>query len=275
MYQIKLPIDMLNTVVYTCTSTVFFACCCFLSKIRVASGSLKPQDGNLNWSDIYLSIPDIEWSSQTMFNIRKISASAASLGASLLLSAITVTATAQQTTPVLEVTGSYGEGQFGQNVSAGWSFTTNQRITVDALDAFDPSITGDVRLYDASGLIASATLTTSDIQVGSPVPFYSQSITPVYLQNHHTYYIVQDMSALTNTLIFASGLVTHPYITYNGSIVEPLLGLDPTIDASSGDYLPAFFGPNFNIHLPEPGLTGLLISSGITGLLCIRRRRRV
>ncbi len=42
---------------------------------------------------------------------------------------------------------------FPDNASLGWSFTTNQAITVVALDDFDPSGGGNnnVRLYDGSG----------------------------------------------------------------------------------------------------------------------------
>jgi hypothetical protein len=56
--------------------------------------------------------------------------------------------------------------------SAGWSFTTNQAVNVTALDAFDPTGTGagGVRLYTGSGtVLASATVTTSDNQEGSPI----------------------------------------------------------------------------------------------------------
>ena len=66
---------------------------------------------------------------------------------------------------------------FVPDVTAGWSFTTNSAITVTALDAFDPTGTGLVRLYDASGdILASANLSTSDPVEGSPTPFYTQPV---------------------------------------------------------------------------------------------------
>jgi hypothetical protein len=62
----------------------------------------------------------------------------------------------------------------------GWSFTTNQSISVIALDAYDIFGDGFVELYDSGGdVLASATLTASGAQEGSPTLFYTQAIRPV------------------------------------------------------------------------------------------------
>ena len=51
--------------------------------------------------------------------------------------------------PILELTGAgIAAGTFGGNAAAGWSFTTNQAVTVVALDAFDPTGDGAVRRND-------------------------------------------------------------------------------------------------------------------------------
>jgi hypothetical protein len=91
-------------------------------------------------------------------------------------------------TPVLEFSSGPPTGvppSAGQALTGGWSFTTNRAITITALDALDPTgdgTAGAVRLYDGNGnVLASATVTTSDPQEGSPILFYSHAIAPVTL----------------------------------------------------------------------------------------------
>ena len=61
----------------------------------------------------------------------------------------------------------------GFDASAGWSFATTEKISVTALDAFDPTgdgAAGTVRLYTAGGtVLASARVTTKDPKEGSPI----------------------------------------------------------------------------------------------------------
>ena len=84
---------------------------------------------------------------------------------------------------------------FGVDFSAGWEFTTNQAIAVNALDAYDPTGTGSVRLYNSVGtVLASATVTASDPTEGTPILFYSHAIAPVTLAANTSYFIAQDFA---------------------------------------------------------------------------------
>jgi hypothetical protein len=187
--------------------------------------------------------------------------------------------------PVLEFTSGPGF-VITLDGSLGWSFTTNTAITVDSLDAHNPTgTTDDVRLYSTSSLLASATVTTSDPLVGSFLTFNSQSITPVTLDAGQTYYIAEDMAM--ETTIFranAAGITTDPSITYDGGVEQAGLGEDPTFDHDSdfAPFEPGFFGPNFGIQAqatgtPEPGSMALALASGIAcigvGMRRIRSRK--
>ncbi|HEY1686685.1 MAG TPA: DUF4082 domain-containing protein [Tepidisphaeraceae bacterium] len=83
-------------------------------------------------------------------------------------------------------------------ITLGWSFTTNQPITIDALDVYSDNminVAGEVRLYNSVGTtLASAIVTTSDPSEGSPFTFYSHPITPVNLAADQTYFVAEDIS---------------------------------------------------------------------------------
>ena len=168
------------------------------------------------------------------------------------------------------------------NGTLGWSFTTNAVVTVTALDAYDPTGTGLVELYNALGtVLASATVTTSDTQEGSGVLFYSQPITPIVLIAGTTYYIAEDVSPgppATNIHLQTSSLTVDPSITYDGGVSSSAgHAQTPTTDALfSGALNDAFFGPNFDLQssssAPEPGSLFLLVT-GLAGMIVARGRR--
>jgi hypothetical protein len=175
--------------------------------------------------------------------------------------------------PVLEYTGAISPLSAGDQ-SFGWSFTTNQAITVNALDALDPTgsgAAGTVRLYDGSGtVLASVKVTTSDPQEGSPISFYTQSISPVLLAANAIYYIVEDTSANVTTFdVRVTSLTTDPAITYDGLVAANGQGQNPTSANGYGSLNSGIFGPNFDIGptaVPEPNSLALL-GIGFAGLL--------
>ncbi|MGA2620563.1 MAG: PEP-CTERM sorting domain-containing protein [Thermoguttaceae bacterium] len=184
--------------------------------------------------------------------------------------------------PVAEYgySGSLGSGG---DYTVGWSFTTNQAISVTALDALYPAPGGSqVYLYGTSdNVLASTTVLTTDPREGSPIPFYSQAITPVVLAAGQTYYIVENMTPGSSVAIYAYGVTTQSFITYGGGVAEPGLSTYPTTDAFYANYLnwyaPDYFGPNFDAtaveSVPEPSVAMGLCTS-LLGLAVIYLRRR-
>ena len=162
-----------------------------------------------------------------------------------------------------------------QSFSIGWSFTTSQQSTVIALDALD---TGgpdgrEVRLYDGLGtLIASATVMPSDPQEGSPL-FHSHSIAPVTLTASSTYYIVQDVPGGTSAWFGVAAPVTVAEIAYDGPVSVEGLGLNPITDLAAGVLAPGYFGPNFDVAIPEPAAI-LAFGMGLTALGLVSRRQK-
>jgi hypothetical protein len=173
--------------------------------------------------------------------------------------------------PALEF-GSASPAVAGQDLSAGWSFTTVNAITVVALDAYDAALSGVVRFYDSGGtVLASATVTNSDPTEGTPLAFHSHAISPITLAANTTYFITEDLPTGSALYLLASGIVTDPDITYGGPVAN-LIGTNPTSDATGGAYGQAFFGPNFDVAVPEPASLSL-IGLGIAALGMIRRRK--
>jgi hypothetical protein len=165
------------------------------------------------------------------------------------------------------------------DTTLGWSFTTQQAITVTALDAFDPTgdgNAGQVRLYNAGGtVLASVTVTTSDPKEGTPISFYSAAITPVLLAANTTYFIAEDFGTTTHGFVQVSGLTSGSAITYDHVVSAAFQGQNPTTDFFGGVLNPGIFGPNFDIAaaVPEPASLTLL-AVGLAGLGMVLRLRR-
>ena len=205
-------------------------------------------------------------------NIKKIRTIAV---ATLALAALAMSANAA---PVIEFSTSTVNAIVGGDGSVGWSFQTNQAITVTALNVFDPTGTGNVRLYDILGtVLASATLTTGNPLTGSPTPFYSASITPVSLAANTNYFIAQDTISGTTLLNYLTGTLTvDPAITYLGAVSAQGLGLNPVNDYFAQGFSPAWFGPNFEIArtgVPEPVALSIF-GAGLLTAGAMRRRRK-
>ncbi len=182
-------------------------------------------------------------------------------------------------------------GAFANGFTAGWSFTTNTDITVTALDAWNPNPAGtEVRIYsiipgdfiNGGGSltdVASAIVTASDPETGSPVAFHSHSIDPITLHatagTDETYYIVQFVApgGSTETTSY-SQIVTDPSIHY-GFGVSAVGGGYPTEDLNVGAFGAGYFGPNFEIapQTPEPASLWSL-AGGLALLAFFRRHRR-
>jgi len=176
--------------------------------------------------------------------------------------------------PVLNFT-SGTQSTFGTFTGGvGWSFSTNQSITVTALDTWmltsGPTSTVTVRLYDSAlNILASASVGASDPLTGSPNQFYSHAITPVVLAAGTTYYIAQDVSQIAINVV---GLSTDPRIVYLGGLRDAST-VTPLSNALGGSVLPAYFGPNFEIaSVPEPGTLPTLLGA-LAGLGVLRKIR--
>jgi uncharacterized protein DUF4082/PEP-CTERM motif-containing protein len=176
---------------------------------------------------------------------------------------------------VLEFNPTIGPQLVSGDTTGGWSFTTTQAIIVTALDVYDPTGYGNVRLYDGSGhILASATLTTADAREGSPIPFYTQAVTPVTLAANQTYYVAEDILANTTQFYVRTGTpTTSPLITYGANVVHRGAGGSPTTDEEFGGSLnPGFFGPNFDAvaaganAVPEPSTAVVAVLGAVAFL---------
>jgi hypothetical protein len=182
--------------------------------------------------------------------------------------------------PISAVTLSGGTtGPTGVDIAAaGFSFITNQSVTIDALAVrFPDNGNGtNVRLYNAGGTIASATVFSFDPTDGI---FNFHSITPVTLAASTTYYVAADLilGQLSTFDVPVNGVTTNPAITYTGPVESFVLGDDPTSDAQGGAHAEAYFGPSFEIQptaTPEPStLTLLGIGMAATAGYWWRRKR--
>jgi hypothetical protein len=157
----------------------------------------------------------------------------------------------------------------GSDISLGFRFTTNQAISVVALDAHVVSAAGSqVRLYDASGTtLASATVLPTDPMEGSPTSFYSHAITPVELQAGQTYYVAEDYAAGDPPSLWDITFTSvDPSVTYGAPVSEFGLGLNPMSNVFGFIVHDGLFGPNFDIaSVPEPSTRVLVMAAMVFG----------
>ncbi len=152
-------------------------------------------------------------------------------------------------------------GPTGANVSAGYSFVTNEAVTINALADFAPLATGtDVRLYNGLGtVLAEATVTPSDPSDGT---FNFAAISPLSLPAASIFYLAADTATGQPGEWSVTGLTTNPAITFSGPVESFGFGNNPTSDLQNGALSPAYFGPSFAI-VPEPSayLTAMIGSA--------------
>jgi PEP-CTERM motif len=170
------------------------------------------------------------------------------------------------------------------DASAGWSFTTTERISVTALDAFDPTGAGAgaVRLYTAKGtVLASAKVTNKDPQDGLPIKFFSAALKTPLVLAAGTYFIAEDLSTTTMANGNVTGLKTSSAaIKWDSEVAAMGQGMNPTTDATMGMFSPGIFGPNFEVGavgaaVPEPATWAMmLLGFGLLGLGGARLSRR-
>ena len=158
----------------------------------------------------------------------------------------------------------------------GYSFTTMfSPVTIDALGLWSttPPAGQTVRLYldGASVNLASANIASTDpisstTANGNQYRFHT--ITPVTLLANTTYDIVADDSGTGEVRVNDTGVSLNSSITFGSARQANGMGLFPTSDASQAG---PYFGPTFEVAVPEPGSVGLLAVAAFPVLL--RRRR--
>jgi len=158
----------------------------------------------------------------------------------------------------------------------GYSFTTMfSPVTIDALGLWSttPPAGQTVRLYldGASVNLASANIASTDpisstTANGNQYRFHT--ITPVTLLANTTYDIVADDSGTGEVRVNDTGVSLNSSITFGSARQANGMGLFPTSDAS---LVGPYFGPTFEVAVPEPGSVGLLAVAAFPVLL--RRRR--
>ncbi len=137
------------------------------------------------------------------------------------------------------------------------------------------TLVGQVRLYNISGTIVSANLTTSDPIEGSPSQFYTQSITPTVL-TPGTYYIAEDAPVGQIVEAGVSELMVNPAITFVNGVDSLDLDTNPTLDINGiGGNGIAYFGPDFDVEAssPEPGSLAIAGGMAVAGFAALRKRR--
>lgn len=186
--------------------------------------------------------------------------------------------------PAVVVSNATGPSSLGNPpYTLGWSFSTNDAITVNALGVFDSGLDGlagryQVGLWNSGGtLLASATVAAG---VSAPLTdqFRYASVAGVSLAAGQTYTIGALIESSADAVLFpgeVNGFATAAEINFLQSrFVDGATLANPT---STGGALPGYLGPNFLFNVeanevPEPA-TLLLVAMAITALGAHRARR--
>jgi hypothetical protein len=121
-------------------------------------------------------------------------------------------------------------------------------------------------------ILASAAVTSIDPTTGTPTAFAYQTISLVTLAADTTYYIAESVpvgGTIAPVLYGVGDLMADSAITYDGNVYSESSGATPT--SSVGGFSDGFFGPDFNVTVPEPSTLAL---AALFGVGMLKRRRR-
>ncbi len=201
------------------------------------------------------------------------------VAATLVLAAVPALAA-----PAVVVSNVNGPSSLGNPpYTLGWSFSTNDAITVNALGVFDSGLDGlatryQVGLWDSGGvLLASATVAAG---VSAPLTnqFRYATVAGVALGAGRTYTIGALIDSSADAVLFpgeVNGFSTAAEISFLESrFIDGATLTDPTI---GGGVQAGYFGPNFLFsastnETPEPASL-LLVAMAIAALRASQTRR--